>query len=162
MLGLTQILMLSVLFHDPGIRLDDNITATASALLTQNIMIHTIKIWTSPIHDKLLFKMHIWNSSGQLFGVRIRNYILFWNLKLEWYLIIGVMGIAVSSIRFTKALARNFELNWLHIGKYFVYRHGMSPGSTTLSHSSNSTIDTISKVFLHNPSNSTKLTLMLI
>ena len=85
MLSQTQTLMLSVLFHDPGIRLDDNITATASALLTQNIMIHAIKIWTSPIHDKLLFKMHIWNSSGQLFVVWIRNYILFWNLKLEWY-----------------------------------------------------------------------------
>ena len=59
MLGLTQTLTLSMLFDDPGIRLDDNITATASALLTQNIMIHAIKIWTSPIHDKLLFKMHI-------------------------------------------------------------------------------------------------------
>ena len=39
MLGLTQTLTLSMLFDDPGIRLDDNITATASALLTQNIMI---------------------------------------------------------------------------------------------------------------------------
>ena len=37
-------------------------------------------------------------------------------------LIIGVMVIALSSIRFTKALARNFDSYWLHIEKYFVYR----------------------------------------